>query len=134
MSRTPKAALIVWGAGLGVASILCAQPSGRPLPTIREGIDESRLVTLVNNTRPEATRANDRGRVPDELPMDHMLLQMKRSPEREAASERYIAELHDSASPNFHKWLTPEHLPSTSAWQRRMSTPPVAGSGRTGSR
>jgi subtilase family serine protease len=109
LSRTPKAALVCC-TGLGLASLLCAQPSGRPVPTIREGIDESRLATLFNNTRPEATPANDRGRVPDEFPMDHMLLQMKRSPEREAASERYLAELHDSASPNFHKWLTPEQF------------------------
>ena len=96
---------------------------------IREAIDESRLVTLFNNTRPEATRANDRGRVPDEFPMDHMLLQMKRSPEREAASERYLAELQDSASPDFHKWLTPGQfaeyfglatadVDATSAWLR----------------
>ena len=109
MSRTPKAALVCC-TGLGLASMLCAQPSGRPIPMIRDGIDEARLVSLVHNTRPEATQANDRGRVPDDFPMDHMLLQMKRSPEREAASERYIAELHNSASSDFHKWLTPEQF------------------------
>ena len=56
MSRIPIDGLAVCCAGLGLASILFAQPVGRPIPTIREGIDESRLVTLVNNTRPEATR------------------------------------------------------------------------------
>ena len=72
-----------------------------------EGVNESRLVTLSNNTRPEAIADNDLGRVPDEFLMEHMLLQLKRSPEREAALEGYIAALHDSASPDFHKWLTP---------------------------
>jgi subtilase family serine protease len=95
---------------LGLAQVLGAQPAGVPARAILEGIDESRLVTLVNNTRPEAVAANDRGRVPDEFPMEHMLLELKRSPEREAALEGYIDELHDSTSPNFHKWLTPEEF------------------------
>ncbi len=77
---------------------------------IREGIDESRTVTLGHNTRPEATAANDRGRVSDDFPMEHMVLQLKRSPEREAALQEYIDALHDATSPNFHKWLTPEEF------------------------
>ena len=39
-----------------------------------------------------------------------MLLQLKRSPEREAAMQRYIDELHDASSANFHKWLTPDEF------------------------
>ena len=77
---------------------------------ILERIDESRLVTLGHNTRPEAIRANDLGRVADDFPIEHMLLQLKRSPERDAALDDYIADLHDSKSPNFHKWLTPEQF------------------------
>ena len=89
---------------------LFAQPSGRPSPMIREGIDESRLVTLGHNTRPEAIPANDRGRVADDFQMDHMLLQLKRSPERQTAVDGYMSQLHDPTSPNFHKWLTPEQF------------------------
>ena len=77
---------------------------------IRTGIDESKLVTLFHNTRPEAVAANDLGRVSDDFQMPHMLLQLKRSPEREAALQRYIDELHDSTSPNFHKWMTAEEF------------------------
>jgi subtilase family serine protease len=87
-----------------------AQPTGRPVATIREAIDETKLVTLYHNTRPEATAENDRGRVPDDYAMDHLLLQLKRSPEREAALRQYIDQLHDRNSPNFHKWLTPEQF------------------------
>jgi subtilase family serine protease len=87
-----------------------AQALGRPEATIREAIDESRLVTLSHNTRPEANALNDRGRVADDFAMDHMLLQLKRSPEREAALKQYIDQLHDRNSPNFHKWLTPEQF------------------------
>lgn len=84
--------------------------SARPAPSIRAAIDESDLVTLANNTRPEATAANDRGRVADSFPLDHMLLQLKRSPEQEAALESLIGRLHDASSPDFHRWLTPQQF------------------------
>src|SRR5271155_2734554 len=87
-----------------------AQGSGRATATIRERIDESRLVTLHNNTRPEATAENDRGPVADDFALDHMLLQLKRSPEREAALEQYIAQLNQRSSPNYHKLLTPDRF------------------------
>lgn len=82
----------------------------RPAPMIHDAIDETRLVTLTGNTRPEASAANDRGRVPDGFPMSHMLLQLKRSPESEAALKQYIDQLHDERSPGFHQWLTPEQF------------------------
>jgi subtilase family serine protease len=74
---------------------------------IREGIDEARLVTLHGNTRPEADAQNDRGIVSDDLQMDHMQLQLKRSSESEKALALYIDQLQEPASPNYHQWLTP---------------------------
>lgn len=87
--------------------LFAAGPSGVPAPAITAAVDEAKLVTLTNNTRPEATTANDRGRVADSFTLDHMMLQMKHSAERESALANYIRELHDSASGNFHQWLTP---------------------------
>jgi hypothetical protein len=52
-------------------------------PIITQGIDESKLVTLKGNTRPEANPGNDRGPVLNNLPIEHMLLQLRRSPEQE---------------------------------------------------
>ena len=106
---TPQKLGLISLAGMGLAQMLMAQ-TGRPMAAIRTGIDESKLVSLTHNTRPEATAANDRGRVADEFPLDHMLLQLKRSPEREAALASYMSQLHDSTSPNFHKWLTAEQF------------------------
>ena len=77
---------------------------------IRETLDESKLVTLAGNTHPEATAENDLGPVADGFVLDHMMLQLKRSPEQEKAVEQLIAELHDPQSPNFHKWLTAEEF------------------------
>src|ERR1700722_5907285 len=58
-----------------------AAPEARVL--ITRPIDSSRLRTLAGNTRSEANAQNDRGKVPDTFAMDHMLLQMQRTPERE---------------------------------------------------
>jgi subtilase family serine protease len=77
---------------------------------LTQRIDEAKLVTLAGNVRREANRANDRGRVADSLPMEHMLLQLQRSPEQEQALETFIDQLHDPSSPNFQKWITADEF------------------------
>ncbi|MGB2604827.1 MAG: S53 family peptidase [Candidatus Sulfotelmatobacter sp.] len=79
--------------------------SGQLRAVITQPVDETRLVTLVGNTRPEANAHNDRGAVPDGFPVDHMLLQLKRAPELEAQFEQYIDSLTDKSSPNFRHWM-----------------------------
>ncbi|MGA2219938.1 MAG: protease pro-enzyme activation domain-containing protein, partial [Terracidiphilus sp.] len=108
MKRIPSAGFVVAVLGLlGATAPVNAQPASRPTPAIHQAIDESKLVTLQGNTRPEATAANDRGAVSDDFPLAHMQLQLKRSAQDEAALTQYIAELSDPQSPNYHKWLTP---------------------------
>jgi uncharacterized repeat protein (TIGR01451 family) len=83
------------GAQSGAARVLItAQPN------------DLKLVRVAGNTRPEANASNDRGRVPDTLLLEHMLLLLKRPPEREAALQTTIEQLHDRRSPSFHHWLT----------------------------
>jgi len=79
--------------------------SARPV-LITQKVEETKLATLRGNTRPEAKAKYDRGLVADSLSMEHMLLQLKRSPEQERELRQFIDELHDSSSPNFHHWLT----------------------------
>ena len=110
MKTLPKAGCLMLTVGLlGFMPQVNAQRSNAT-PAIREAIDESRLVTLEGNTRPEATAANDLGMVADDFRLDHMQLQLKRSAERETALQQYIAELSDPQSPNYHKWLTPDQF------------------------
>ena len=73
---------------------------------VSKPIDESQRVALTGNTRPEVRPENDHGRVPDNFPMEHMLLQLRRPPELEQALQQFIDGLHTSESPNFHHWLT----------------------------
>jgi subtilase family serine protease len=79
-------------------------PSARVLVT--RPIDPGKLHTLAGNTRGEANPQNDRGKVAETFAMDHMLLQLQRSPEREQALKDFIDRQYDSTSPNFHRWLT----------------------------
>ncbi len=76
-------------------------------PRITQAVNNSNLVVLRGNVHPLARPAYDRGLAPASLPMQHMLLVLKRSPEQEAALEELLAEQQDKSSPNYHKWLTP---------------------------
>jgi hypothetical protein len=83
-------------------------PQARALPASDAG--QGGLVTLRGNTRPEANAKNDRGRVSDDLTINHMMLQLRRSPEQEQALQQFINDIHDHASPLFHHWITAEEF------------------------
>ncbi len=87
-----------------------AQGERQPHPLITERVEESRLITLAGNQRPEARAENDRGPAADSTPMEHMLLQLRRAPEQEQALAELIEQLHTPGSPNFHRWLTPQEF------------------------
>jgi subtilase family serine protease len=89
------------------SAVLLAQTTGRRAePLIRGKVDENKLVTLLGNTRPEATAENDLGAVSDDLNLDHMMLQLKRSAEQEQIVAKFVDELYNPKSLNFHKWLS----------------------------
>jgi hypothetical protein len=90
-----------------VSRVSAADEEGRDARIlITQPIDESRLVTLVGNTRPEAKVANyDRGPVEDSFRVEHMFLQLKRPPKLERAFERFIDTLTDKKSVNFRHWM-----------------------------
>ena len=77
---------------------------------ITQAIDESKRVELPGNTRPEVSADNDRGIVPDSLPMEHMQLQLRLPMEKEDELDNLLQKIQDPSSPNYHKWLTPEEF------------------------
>lgn len=87
-----------------------AAPAQQYAPQVRivERIDESQLTTLKGNTLPVANAKNDRGLVSPNLPMTDLILVLKRSPEQQAAFDKYVASQYDATSPNFHHWMTAE--------------------------
>jgi subtilase family serine protease len=89
---------------LALAATVSAQ--SRRTPLINQAINENRRVTLAGNVRPEAIAANDRGAVADNLQLDHILMQLKRSPAQEAAAREFVEQLNDPKSVNYHQWIT----------------------------
>jgi len=77
---------------------------------ITQRIDEGKLVRLQGSTSHHVDADNDRGALSDNLLLDHMLLQLRRSPAQESALQHYIDELHTEGSPNFHRWMTAQQF------------------------
>ena len=81
-----------------------AMASARQL--ITHTVDPSQTVELSGNTRPEATTANDLGRVDDGMVVEHMQLLLKRPAELETQLAQFIESLNNKNSSNYHQWLT----------------------------
>jgi len=76
-------------------------------PLITQPVSEANLIVLKGNTYPLARAEFDRGPAPSSLPMDRMILVLKRSPRQEAALATLLAQQQEKSSPNYHHWLTP---------------------------
>jgi len=94
------------GAALAVALGSPENASGQAVMLPAQDGGEGQLAVLRGNTRPEASTANDRGRVADGMPLEHLMLQLRRSPEREQALQQFIKDVHNPKSPSFHHWIT----------------------------
>jgi len=81
-----------------------------PRPLITQALDEARTTVLKGNTHPLARREFDLGTAPASLPMERMLLVLKRSDVQETALRKLLDDQQDKNSPNYHKWLTPEQF------------------------
>jgi subtilase family serine protease len=79
-------------------------------PRILQPVDENQLTVLKGNTHRLARSQFDQGIAPADLPMDRMLLVLKRSPEQDSALHKLLDDQQDKASPNYHKWLTPSQF------------------------
>ncbi|MCL5670480.1 MAG: protease pro-enzyme activation domain-containing protein, partial [Acidobacteria bacterium] len=73
-------------------------------------MNDAQRVTLKGNVNPLARPENDYGLAPDSLPLDQMLLVLKRSPQQQTALDQLLLGQQDKASPNYHHWLTPEEF------------------------
>jgi hypothetical protein len=62
----------------------------KPHPLITQPVDESQLTVLKGNTHPLARPQFDLGTAPAALPMQRMLLVLKRSPEQESTLDKFL--------------------------------------------
>jgi len=90
-----------------LAPVLTSAQTAGVQPRITAAVDETKLVALRGNTHPLARPEFDRGAAPSSLPMQRMLLVLKRSPEQETALDALLDQQLDTSSPSYHQWLTP---------------------------
>jgi len=73
-------------------------------------IDESRRVVLSHNVNPNARPIYDIGGTDYSLPMEHMVITLQRTAEKQAELDQLLADQQNLSSDNYHKWLTPEEF------------------------
>ena len=94
---------------LGLSTLAAAQQRYiRPL--VHEPVDDRQRVVLKGNVHPLARPQFEVATAPPDLPMQRMLLVLKRSPEQETALLKLLDDQQDKSSPQFHKWVTPEQF------------------------
>ncbi len=79
-------------------------------PRITTAVKESQVTTLRSNTHPLARAEFEVGPAQPNLPLQRMLLVLKRSPEQEHALSGLLDQLQDKSSSHYHEWLTPEQF------------------------
>jgi subtilase family serine protease len=73
-------------------------------------VDEDGLTRLHGQVSRAARPEFDRGRAPDSLPQEHILMMLRRSGPKEQEVEQFIRGQYDPHSPDFHRWLTPQQF------------------------
>jgi pseudomonalisin len=74
---------------------------------VRTPVDPSNRVALTGHHPAWANVESDQGAVPADLKLDHLVIVLARSPQREQAYNKFLEELQIPTSPNYHHWLTP---------------------------
>jgi hypothetical protein len=115
---SPKSSLVIALLTVLVAACCAAAQDSSAVPSvittpprlITQPVDATQFTVLNGNTHPLARPEFDQGQAPASLPMQRMLLVLKRSPEQESALRGLIDDQQDKGSLNYHKWLTPEQF------------------------
>jgi subtilase family serine protease len=94
--------------GLCLASPTAAQAPARTL--VNQPINEAQRTVLRGNVSPLALSQYNQGKVSDSLPASRVLLMLNRPPEREAALQQYLREVHSKGSASYHHWITPQQF------------------------
>src|ERR1700731_1429756 len=81
-----------------------------PPPRVLDRVDNANLAELKTEVHPLVKRSMDLGPVDGSLALERMTLMLKRSDAQQRALDQLTAEQQDKASPNYHRWLTPQEF------------------------
>lgn len=102
-------ATICLATAAGAQTLSAANGSG-PRPLVTSAVDDGARTTLRGNTHPLVHRAPDQGVAPASLPMQHMILSLKRSGEQESALQALLDAQQTKDSADYHRWLKPQEF------------------------
>jgi len=108
-AQFPWAVAIVAALALLVPFAASAQNNTVPA-RVTDRINAAQTVTLQGSTHPLAQAKFDQGAAPPNLPMNRIMLLLKRSPAQESALQDLLVQQQVQSSPSFHKWLTPDQF------------------------
>ena len=72
--------------------------------------DDNVLASLQGNIHPLALADFDEGVVDESLPLEHIIMMLRRSPDQETALATRIDQMHNQRSPYYHQWLSAEDV------------------------
>lgn len=73
-------------------------------------VDEARRVTLRGSRHPLVRPEDARGALPADQLLERMVLVLRPDPVQQAALQELLRAQQDPASPDYHRWLTPEEF------------------------
>ncbi len=84
-------------------------PAGVQAPADRgvTPLDRARRVSLPDRPPAWANPESDAGVLPDDFPIQHAVIVLARSPERQHAFEEFLRRQQEPGSSDYHRWLTP---------------------------
>ena len=92
-----------------LTGLTAAQQADVPV-RIAAPVSEASRVVLRGNTHPLARTESGRGPAPSNLPLNRMLLVLRRSPEQDAILKTLLDQQQNKSSPSYHVWLNPEQF------------------------
>jgi uncharacterized protein (TIGR03437 family) len=93
-----------------VVALLSLSAASAQQVRITGKIDNTQRATLAGHLRPQATAANDRGRVSPSLAMSYMTLNLSQTSAQQSALQQLLTAQQTPGSAQYHKWLTPEQF------------------------
>jgi subtilase family serine protease len=93
-----------------LVAMLCWVHTSAPAEQSSLKVDANSLTRLYGHVSRGARPEFDRGRAPDSLPQEHILMMLRRSEPREQELRQFIGRQYDPHSADFHRWLTPQQF------------------------
>lgn len=94
--------------GMFSALLLTTVGFAAPADRITGTIDSSHSVVLKGSVHAKAQPQFDQGPVDPAMSLDYITMMIQPSAKQQAALQQLLQQQQDPASPNYHKWLTPE--------------------------